>query len=493
MGFLQEFTQSYEMDKKSARQRQIAEGRASFRKYCNYINPLFFQEGRNYQDTVCSAMQAMYEKKLLNPETGLPYDILVLNLPPGFGKSYTASLFATWAFGKDQKNQIITISYGQDLAINFSKTVRNYILEQEVTEDKKNFVPKSFFPMLQIKNGDSAADQWALRGNYMSYLGTSFHGKLTGMRGNILMIDDPIKNAEEAVNDKVKEAHWNFYKNTCASRLLPNAMQLIIQTRWATDDLAGLVTKEFPDRCYTIKLPALNEKEESLCEALYPAKDLIQKRNLMDQFIWAANYLQVPIDIKGALYPKLKTYETIKEALFERVIAYVDTADCGTDYLCAVMGGVIGRYGYITDIYFTEEAMEITESELANRLLQNQVRETLIESNNGGRGFARNIEMKLAQIGHGKKCNIQWFHQSKNKKTRILVNAANVMDQILFPFDFERRFPIFAKALKSYQKKGKNMHDDAPDAVTGFVEMINGDVAGKQKPQASPMMAKNLF
>ena len=369
---------------------------------------------------------------------------------------------------------MITISYGQDLAISFSKTVRNTIQ----LEEYHDFVPVSFFPELKIKEGDGAADKWALKNAYMSYLGTSFTGKLTGMRGNIIIVDDPIKNAEEAVNEKVKQGHFDFYKNTLTSRMLPNALQIIIQTRWATDDLAGKIITEYTERCYVLQLAVLDKYDKSICESLYPTEDLIRKKETLDKTIWLANYMQQPIDIKGALYGKFKTYDVIDSDLFEKQIAYIDTADEGSDYLCAVIGGVIGRYGYITGIYYTDKPMEITEPETARLLSLLQTRDCLIESNNGGRS---------------RKCNITWFHQNKNKNTRILVNATNVMEQVILPEGWEKKYKAFYKAISTYQRKGKNAHDDAPDALTGFVEMINGDVKGRMKPVASPMKAFKLF
>lgn len=326
----------------------------------------------------------------------------------------------------------------------------------------------------------------------MSYLGTSFGGKLTGMRGNIIIVDDPIKSDKEAVNETVKESHFTFYKNTLTSRILPNALQIIVQTRWATDDLAGRLLAEYPHRCYVLSLPALDENEKSICEDLYPTEDLLQKRATLDEHIWLANYMQQPIDIKGVLYRAFKTYDVIDTDLFERQIAYIDTADEGEDYLCAVIGGVIGRYGYVTGIYYTDNAMEITEPETARLLSLSGTREALIESNNGGRGFARNVERELKKLGC-RKCNITWFHQSKNKKTRILVNASNVTEQVILPEGWQKKHPAFYKAVSTYQRKGKNAHDDAPDALTGFVEMINGDVKGRRKPVASPMRAGRLF
>ena len=491
MSFLEEF-KSVSVGEKTERELNIEKGRKNFRQYCNLINSDFFKTERSYQNIVCNTLEAMYKKELKNSKTQKPYDILLLNLPPGFGKSYTASLFATWVLGQNNKNQVITVSYGQDLAISFSKTVRNTIQQQEYKQDPNYFVPVSFFHKLKIKDGDGAADQWALEGSYMSYLGTSFGGKLTGMRGNIIIIDDPIKNAEEAINERVKQNHFDFYKNTLTSRMLPNALQIIIQTRWATDDLAGRILLQYPERCYVLQLAALNENDKSICESLYPTEDLLRKRETLDEPIWLANYIQQPIDIKGVLYGKFKTYDVIDTDLFEKQIAYIDTADEGADYLCAVIGGVIGRYGYITGIYYTDKPMEITEPETARLLDLLGARNVLIESNNGGRGFARNVEKELKKL-KCRKCNITWFHQSKNKKTRILVNATNVMEQIIFPEGWEKKYKAFYKAISTYQRKGKNAHDDAPDALTGFVEMINGDVKGKMKPVASPIRAIKLF
>lgn len=464
-----------------ARDTVIKAGKESFREYCNQISPDFFKPHRAYQDILCNTMQAIYEKKIINPTTGKPYDILVINLPPGFGKSYTAVLFATWAFGQSIKNQAITVSYNQTLSARFAKSVRDAIEDEEIQDEEDYFVVNSFFPSLKIKDGDGSASLWSLQGAYMSYLATSFDGSITGMRGNIGIIDDPIKNAEEAVNERVKEKHWDFYKNTFSSRMLEGAMQLIIQTRWATDDLAGMLLKEFPERCYELKMSALDAEGKSLCEDLYSTENLLQKQATLDEHIWLANYGQEPIDLRGSLYSAgFKTYDVIDPDQFERIIAYCDTADTGVDKLCNIIAGVIDKYAYVLDIYYTEEPMEVTEPETARRLDINEVREAAFESNNGGRGYARNVEQKLKKRKN-RKCQITWFHQSKNKKTRILVNSSNVLEQVIMPEGWDKKHPEFYKDVMRYQRKGKNEHDDAPDTLTGIVEIINGDIKLKRK------------
>lgn len=468
--------------KNSARDKNLAMGRKNLRTFCNLRKPDFYKPEREYQDTLCNTLQAAYEKKLVNEKTKKPVKYLIINLPPGFGKSYTLANFVNWAYGQDVKNKVITVSYNGVIAPEFSRTAKDMILEEE-EEGEESYTTRSFFPDLKIKYGDSSVMKWSLEGSYTSYLATSFDGTLTGMRGNIIIIDDPIKSAEEAVNDGVKEKHWNFFKNTLSSRMLPGALCIIVLTRWATDDLAGRVMDKFPDQCYELKIPALTvdgPEGVSTCEDLYPTEDLQNKRLTLDEEIWGANYMQIPVDKKGSLYGEFKTYDAVDPDKFEKMLNYTDTADEGDDLLCSISGGQIGRYGYVTDVYYTDDPMEITEPETARRLQLNGVREALIESNNGGRGFARNVIRHLKEL-KCHKCSVTWFHQGKNKRTRILTNASNVMEQIIMPYDWKERWPDFYKHVSRFQRKGKNDHDDAEDTLTGFVELINGDVKGKKK------------
>lgn len=468
--------------KDTDRARNLEAGRKNFRTFCNLRKPDFYRPQREYQDTLCNTLQAAYEKRLLSPETGKPIKYLIINMPPGFGKSYTLANFANWCYGQNIKNKIITVSYNQVIAPEFARTTRDMVTEEgEPGED--SYTTRDFFSDVRMKYGDASVMKWSLEGSYASYLATSFDGTVTGMRGNIIIIDDPIKNDKEAVNEAVKEGHWNYLKNTLTSRALPGALWIIVLTRWATDDLAGKLLEKYPKKCHVLELTALDvdgPEGKSTCEDLFPTEDLRDKRETMDAHMWAANYMQKPVDLQGYLYGTFKTYEAVDEEKFERVINYTDTADEGSDNLCSISGGVIGRYGYVTDIYYTDEGMEITEPETARRLHLAGVRECLIESNNGGRGFARNVIQHLKAL-RAYKCSVSWFFQSKKKKTRILTNATNVMDQLIMPEDWEKRWPRYARDMKKYQRKGKNEHDDAQDATTGFVEMINGDVKGKKK------------
>ena len=197
----------------SIRRRNIEKGIKDFRTFCNLRNPEFFKAEREYQTQICETLQAAYEKRLKS-KTGEIADILIINEPPGFGKSYTASTFITWVLGNNPKTQVIAVSYNQTLSLTFSKSVREAIQDEEIKGDLDYYAVKSFFPKLKIKYGDGAMERWSVEGSYMSYLATSFDGSITGMRGHIGIIDDPLKNAKEAVDDNKKDEIWNFYKFT---------------------------------------------------------------------------------------------------------------------------------------------------------------------------------------------------------------------------------------------------------------------------------------
>ena len=127
---------------------------------------------------------------------------------------------------------------------------------------------------------------------------------------------------------------------------------------------------------------------------------------------------------------------------------------------------------YVLDILFTKEAMEITEPETARMLTKHNVGCAIIESNNGGRGFARNVERILKQDFKTNKTVVQWFTQTKNKVSRILSNSTWCMEHIYFPAGWQNRWSDLAEHLTKYQRQGKNTHDDAEDALTGVCEDI---------------------
>lgn len=441
-------------------QARLELARRDFWEYCKLTAPDFYKESRPFLKDMCYQLQDFYESD---------EKVLVINLPPRHGKSRTATQFVKWLFGKNPLLKVMTGSYNETLSTTFAKAVRDTILEEKT---KGILAYSDIFPKTKIKRGESSANKWALEGSEQTnYLATSPNGTATGFGCNIMIIDDLIKSSAEAFNENILVKHQDWFDNTMLSRTENGFKLIIIMTRWATNDLAGYILNNYQNVRH-INYKALNEDSSMLCDEILSAEDFNFKTKSMAKEIVEANYQQEPMDIKGRLYSTIKTYNDLPEN-YKYILNYTDTADTGQDYLCSINYRVVDDGAstsyYITDLLYTQEPMEVTEPMTAKMITNEHVGCAVIESNNGGRGFARNVERECRSLGN-KHTNIQWFHQSANKQARIFSNSASVMANVYFPCNWIDRFPDFADAILRYQKEGKNAHDDAPDALTGVYE-----------------------
>lgn len=463
------------MDRAAIRQQARFElARRDFFYYCHLMASDFYKPSRRYLVELCNDLQGFLSDN--------EHNVLVINEPPRHGKSRTAGMFVQWLLGNDNDKKIMTGSYNETLSTVFSKNVRNAIQEMKADEDVVVF--NDIFPDTHIKYGDAAMNLWSLEGGYNNYLATSPTGTATGFGADIIIVDDLIKNAEEANNATVLEKHWEWFTNTMLSRLEEGGKIIIIMTRWHSQDLAGKALIELPKSDYKVKHISMKAYDEAtdtmLCDEVLSKQAYLQKTKTMGADIASANYQQEPIDIKGRLYSGFKTY--VDKPTFKRISAYTDTADTGKDYLASYIYGVtMDNEAYILDVVFTKEPMEVTEPLLAQKLAEWQVNTCDIESNNGGRGFARNVE-RLTQDSYQNRYTVfNWFHQSQNKQARILTNTTWAIEHIYFPENWRHRWSELYQNLMSYQREGKNAHDDAADALTGVVEAINDKIRTKAK------------
>lgn len=455
------------MDKEYLIRRAKMElARREFFYYCNATAPEFYTPDRAFLVQKCKDMQDFMESD---------YEVLIINEPPRFGKSRTSQKFVEWVLGGDNQKKIMTGSYNTTLSTMFSKNVRNAI--QEVKADEKKIIFSDIFKDVRIKAGDGAMNLWSLEGGYNNYLATSPGGTATGFGADLIIIDDLIKNAYEAHNETRKEEHWKWFTDTMLSRLEEGGKIIIVMTRWASDDLAGRALEHFTQlgrKVKHINYKAIQDDGTLLCESILSHRSIELKKATMGLDIFNANYQQEPIDQKGRLYTSFKTYKELPQddkgnLLFKFLLNYTDTADMGSDYLCSICYGMYDDAYYILDVLYTKDAMEVTEPATAKMLSRHNIGCAIIESNNGGRGFARNVKQECEKLGN-KHTNINWFHQSKNKTARILSNSTSVMNNLYFPVNWMDRWPEFANDVIKYQKEGKNAHDDAPDALTGVYE-----------------------
>jgi len=451
------------------KQIKLALAKKDFFEYCHIMAPDFYMRERRYLIELCDELERFY---------GSDDAVLIINLPPRHGKSRTVSAFVEWILGQNPQSKIITGSYNERLSTIFSKKVRNIISEKKCDADR--IVYSDIFPGVKIKRGDASMNIWSLEGGYNNYLATSPTGTATGFGASLIVIDDLIKNAAEAYNEEALQKHWEWFTNTMLSRLEEGGKIIIIMTRWHSRDLAGRMSEHCKEHNIPLRrlvYKAVLDTGEMLCSGILSRKSYQTKIAAMGTDIASANYAQEPIDIRGKLYSSLKNWHELPRDVagnfaFREVRNYTDTADTGYDYLCSICYGVYEGEAYILDVIYTKEPMEVTEPQVAKMLFENRVNTADIESNNGGRGFARSIERLLREKYNTNRTTLHSFHQSKNKESRIYSNASWVMEHVYFPPNWQLRFPEFFDAIIRYQREGKNAHDDAPDALSGIAEQL---------------------
>lgn len=441
---------------------RIELSKRDFWEYCKFVAPDFYKEDRPFLKDLCESLQAFYESDK---------KILVINMPPRHGKSRTATLLVQWLFGQNPRDKVMTGSYNETLSSTFAKQVRDKIAEEPTMGMT---VYSDIFPDTRIKKGEASASKWALHGSEQTnYLATSPTGTATGFGCTIMIIDDLIKNVEEAYNELTLQKQVDWFNNTMLSRTETGFKLIIIMTRWATGDLAGYILENFHDVQH-INYKAVQDDGSMLCPDILSEDDYAFKTKNMNIDIVKANYQQEPIDIKGRLYSSFKTYSgELPE--FREIRNYTDTADTGDDYLCSINYGItFDKEAYVLDVLYTKEPMEVTEPAMARMLVNGNVNVADIESNNGGRGFSRAVE-RIVKTEYGTNHTVfRPFTQRKNKIARILTNATWVMEHVYFPANWRDRWSDYYQAMSKYQREGKNAHDDAPDATTGIAEKVGG-------------------
>lgn len=450
---------------------KITMARRSLFWFQNFFYPRFYKPSRKYLRDMCDDIQDFVEHDTRR--------ILIVNVPPRHGKSFTATGLSKWLFGKFPWAKIITGSYNETLSGTFARQVRNSIDTKKTS--KKQYVYRDIFPDTRVKKGEASASIWALEGSEeKSYLATSPSGTVTGFGANYMVIDDIIKNAEEAYNENVLDKHWDWFNNTMMSRLEGDKYKVIvIMTRWATGDLAGRIIEAFGDDVRVISYSAVQPDGSMLCDEILSEESYKFKTQEMAQDIVEANYNQKPIDVAGRLYHEFATWtekpRDDKGELIPLVVRnYTDTADTGKDFLCSINFFTFNNEAYITDIVYSDEAMEITEPLVVDLLYNGDVNQSTIESNNGGRGYARNIKRLMEKKYSTNRTTITPLVQSKNKEARILASSAWVQNHVYMPYNWKNKFPEFYAEVMKYQRKGKNAHDDGVDVLASIYETVTG-------------------
>jgi predicted phage terminase large subunit-like protein len=229
---------------------------------------------------------------------------LMLQMPPRHGKSTIASQeFPAWVLGHHPEWEIMGCSYAESLALDFSRAVRERLRDPEY---------QVLFKNTRIDRENQNAQGWKTS-KKGGFLPAGVGGAITGKGAHILIIDDPVKNSQEAESETTRESISNWYDSTAYTRLAPGGGVLIIQTRWHLDDLSGRLEYKMRegngDVFEIVRYPATavedekwRKKGDPLHEARYDANQLTMIRKAVGERTWAALYQQNPVPDEGAAF-----------------------------------------------------------------------------------------------------------------------------------------------------------------------------------------------
>jgi hypothetical protein len=266
-------------------------------------------------------------EKLEGIENGTIKRLMVF-MPPRHGKSELCSVqFPAWAIGRNPDRNIIEASYSADLSTDFGRQVRNLIADKKYSNVFKN---------VSLAEDSQAKGKWNTNGRG-AYNAVGVGGATTGKGADILLIDDPLKNRQDADSPVVRESTWQWYKSTARTRLSPDGAIVLIMTRWHTDDLAArILAGDNAHLWEVINLPAIATQDEpfrSKGEALwadhFTLDRLEETKADIGIYEWSALYQQNPVaselqEFKPEWF-KSKPFEHIEGRMLAKYLT-IDTA-----------------------------------------------------------------------------------------------------------------------------------------------------------------------
>lgn len=278
---------------------------------------------------------------------------LMVTMPPRHGKSEVISKrFPAWFLLNNPDKEVLMTSYSGEISYDFSRSAR------------QTFLDYSDLYNLELDNSSKSVGNWKVAGHRGRLVASGVGGAITGRGFHVGIIDDPIKNRQDANSETIRKKTWDWYQSTFRTRGYPDSTQILVQTRWHEDDLAGRLLSEQPGEWKVINLPAFSEIEndaigrkmsEPLWPERYSAEELTRIKKDIGTFEWLALYQQTPTALSGNLFKRewFQYVETFPEDL--RIYQTVDLAtstDFNSDYFALLTFGVDKEYNvYILDLF----------------------------------------------------------------------------------------------------------------------------------------------
>ena len=339
--------------------------------YIRYTSPDF--KVSPFSEVVCAALDKFIQDVIAGKRP-----ILILEAPPQHGKSEMVSRqLPAFLLGSQPNIRIAAASYSSSLSSSMSMDVRRNLAGPRhltlfpVAIEKRKYTVN--------RNGEFTSPN-----GVGSYISDGVGGGFTGKPADIFIIDDPIKNNEEALSLVTKEKIWNWFQSTSKTRMSANSGTIIMATRWAEDDLSGRVIEMYEKdkgaRLTILRFPALNDPNEvgynpslpsgALVPALHPLEQVLEFKHELSDYWWSALYQQSPKALGGNVFKEIGIQYYLPKDLPKTFDKVIDSWDCtfkdtdGTDYVVGQKWGKKGANAYLlaqrrARMSFTKTADEV--------------------------------------------------------------------------------------------------------------------------------------
>lgn len=277
--------------------------------FCALMDPSY--QSAKHTRILCDHLMAVERRDI---------DRLMVFMPPRHSKSYHVSQrFPAWYMGRNPDKQIILMSYGDDLAEDNSRKVRNLMREGE-------------YPFrVRVADDTRAVNRWGTdQGGIV--IAAGIKGALTGRGADVLDIDDPFKDREEADSESHRNKVWEAYTDVALTRLMPGGAIILTQTRWHEDDLAGRILNNPGSARWTVvEMPAIDDDGQALWPEWFDAEYFTALKEEIGTRSWNALYMQRPQATEGGTFKRewmarRHTDRDLTDVKFRQIIQTVDSS-----------------------------------------------------------------------------------------------------------------------------------------------------------------------
>lgn len=408
---------------------------------------------------------------------------LMIFMPPRHGKSMLASeFFPAWYLGRNPEHYVVTATYAQELADDFGRKVRNQIADATF---------QAIFPGVGLSDDSAAAKRFTITGGKTglngAYFAVGVGGPLTGRGAHLLLIDDPVKNREEADSEVVRRKVKDWFTSTAYTRLMPEARIVIIQTRWHEDDLSGWLLEERKKEGWTVlELPAISDDGKALWPEQYSLETLEGIKTAIGARDWSALYQQRPAPEEGDYFQAAWLHEYEKHPPVEtmRVYGASDYAVTseGGDYTVHVVIGVDpqGRM-WLLDLWRKQASSDVWVEAWCDLVTQWKPAQWAEETGQINAG----VGPFLVKRARERKAYV-WRRQFTARHDKAVraqsIRGRMAMDGLMVPRDAPW-YPAFRSELLTFPA-GK--HDDQVDALGLVGQLLDLISSGKEVEEQKP-------